>query len=139
MNRFNFGNQVTNGMQVLNVGATAGSGKLLGRADTALNNLSKGEREEYSNMKLDKQTQSMRKELDDYKNPKMKQGDDGVELNTHTDVYELEIDSEQGEPIKRVTKKNYQWLTNWTNKSTPIELKSINTVDYHKQNKKEGD
>lgn len=37
MNRFNMGNIVTNGMQILSVGATTAA-RTLGRADTALNN-----------------------------------------------------------------------------------------------------
>lgn len=53
MNRFNFGNVATNGVQILSVGATTAS-RTLGRADTALNNLSEDERKSYFQMKADK-------------------------------------------------------------------------------------
>lgn len=57
MNRSNIGNVVTNAVQVLNVSATAAS-KVLGKADRALNNMTKLEKREYfasqaEKMKLD--------------------------------------------------------------------------------------
>ena len=62
MNRSNFGNIFTNGMQILSVGATTAT-RLLGRADTALNNLSPEERKSYIQMQADK----MRDEVREYK------------------------------------------------------------------------
>lgn len=53
MNRFNFGNIATNGMQILSVGATTAA-RTLGRAETALNNLSEDERKSYLQMKSNK-------------------------------------------------------------------------------------
>ena len=53
MNRSNVGNIVTNGMQILSVGATTAA-RTLGRADSALNNLSKEEKKEYYQMQADK-------------------------------------------------------------------------------------
>ena len=53
MNRFNLGNVVTNGMQILSVGATTAA-RTLGRAETTLNNLSEDERKSYFQMKADK-------------------------------------------------------------------------------------
>ena len=38
MNRFNFGNQITNGMQILSVSVTKARGLFKGRADSTLNN-----------------------------------------------------------------------------------------------------
>ena len=44
MNRANFGNVITNGMQILSVGATTAA-RTLGRADKTLSNLSKEEQD----------------------------------------------------------------------------------------------
>lgn len=62
MNRANYGNVVTNGMQILSVGATTAA-RTLGRAETALNNLSKDERKSYFQMEADK----LRNEINQYK------------------------------------------------------------------------
>ena len=53
MNRFNFGNVVTNGMQVLSVGGTTARGVFRDRADSALTNMTKEERAEYGKYKAD--------------------------------------------------------------------------------------
>lgn len=53
MNRYNLGNVITNGMQILSVGATTAA-KTLGRADQTLNNLSDDEKSAYYKMKADK-------------------------------------------------------------------------------------
>lgn len=53
MNRSNVGNVITNGMQILSVGATTAS-RTLGKADQTLNNLTKQERQDYYKMKSDK-------------------------------------------------------------------------------------
>ena len=50
MNRFNFGNVTTNGMQILSVGATTAA-RTLGRADRTLNNLSEDEKKALGKMK----------------------------------------------------------------------------------------
>ena len=68
MNRANFGNIVTNGMQILSVGATTASKIFLGRADSALNNLTKEERIKLKDMK----TAQLREEMEDYYNPERK-------------------------------------------------------------------
>ena len=63
MNRFNFGNVVTNGMQVLSVGGTTASGVFRDRADSALTNMTKEERAEYGKYKAD----LIRDEMANYK------------------------------------------------------------------------
>lgn len=68
MNRANIGNVVTNGMQILSVGATTASKIFLGRADSALNNLSEEEKTTYYKMKADK----MRDEMNEYYGEKEK-------------------------------------------------------------------
>lgn len=65
MNRANFGNVITNGMQILSVGTTTAS-RLLGHAESALNNLTKDERKEYYQMRADQ----MRDEMAEYKDSK---------------------------------------------------------------------
>lgn len=64
MIRSNVGNIITNGQQILSVGAFTAGGlkRSLGRADTALNNLSKEERQNYTKMQADK----MRDEMNAY-------------------------------------------------------------------------
>lgn len=64
MIRSNVGNIITNGQQILSVGAFTAGGlkRSLGRADTALNNLSKEERQNYVKMQADK----MRDEMNAY-------------------------------------------------------------------------
>lgn len=64
MIRSNVGNIVTNGQQIISVGAFTAGGlkRSLGKADTALNNLSKEERQNYAKMQADK----MRDEMNAY-------------------------------------------------------------------------
>lgn len=61
MNRANFGNVITNGMQILSVGATTAS-RTLGRADKVLSNLSKEEQDKLYKIKADK----LRTEMSEY-------------------------------------------------------------------------
>lgn len=61
MNRANFGNVITNGMQILSVGTTTAA-RTLGRADKTLSNLSKEEQDKYYKMKADK----LRTEMSEY-------------------------------------------------------------------------
>ena len=63
MNRFNFGNVITNGAQILSVGATTASGVFRDRADSALTNMTKEERAEYGKYKAD----LIRDEMANYK------------------------------------------------------------------------
>lgn len=62
MNRMNFGNVITNGTQILSVGATTGSQVFRDRADSALTNMSKEERVQYGKYKAD----LIRDEMKDY-------------------------------------------------------------------------
>ena len=63
MNRFNFGNVITNGAQILSVGATTASGVFRDRADSALTNMTKEEKSEYGKYKAD----LIREEMSNYK------------------------------------------------------------------------
>lgn len=59
MNRSNVGNVITNGTQILSVGATTAS-RVLGRADKTLNNLTKEEQEMYDKMQGDKKREQIK-------------------------------------------------------------------------------
>lgn len=64
MIRSNVGNIITNGQQIISVGAFTAGGlrRSLGNADSVLNNMSKEERQKYMQMKADK----MRDEMNAY-------------------------------------------------------------------------
>lgn len=99
MNRSNVGNVVTNGMQILSVGATTASRVFKDRADSALNNLSPEEKKGYFEMKANK----MRDEMREY-NSKNKNVDD---LMGYTE--NLRSVGEQGENIAIRVDKNINW------------------------------
>lgn len=61
MNRSNVGNIVTNGMQILSVGATTASRLFRDKADSALNNLSPEEKKDYFEMKANKMRDEIKK------------------------------------------------------------------------------
>lgn len=139
MNRVNAGNIVTNGMQILSVGATTAT-RLLGRADTALNNLSPEERKAYVKMQADKMRDEVREyntggaspkqhmtssELSDYQTAKAKdmneyaknrlKGDD--ENNVDSIMEGLAIaSSPQSNEIKTKIRKDIDNFDYWTMK-----------------------
>lgn len=138
MNRFNFGNIATNGMQILSVGATTAA-RVLGRAENALNNLSDDEKSAYYKMKADKMrdetnqyntggesaTQHLsEQELTDYRK---KQADD-IRKKTYGDIEEsvddimegignnvpdLQDNSPQVEQLKLKIKRDKEWYNTW--------------------------
>lgn len=81
MIRSNVGNIVTNGQQVLSVGAFTAGGlkRSLGRADTALNNLSDEQKKEYYKMRANK----MMDEVNEYNSK-------GASFKQHLTLEELE-------------------------------------------------
>lgn len=99
MNRSNVGNIVTNGMQILSVGATTASRLFRDKADSALNNLSKQEKKDYFEMKANK----MRDEMREY-NSKNKSVDD---LMGYTE--NLRNVGEQGENIAISVDRRIGW------------------------------
>lgn len=135
MNRFNFGNVATNGMQILSVGATTAA-RTLGRAETALNNLSEDERKSYFQMKADKLRDEVNRyntggesatqhlseqELTDYRK---KQADDirkktygGEEESVDTlmegSVSYLQNNSPQVEQLKLKEQRDKEWYDTW--------------------------
>ena len=112
MNRSNVGNIVTNGMQILSVGATTASRVFKDRADSALNNLSPEERKGYFEMKANK----MRDEMKKY-NSKNESVDD---LMGYTE--NLRNVGEEGENIAIRVDKNIGWLKDlYKERDEPLE------------------
>lgn len=80
MNRMNFGNVITNGAQILSVGATTAGQVFRDRADSSLINMTKEERVQYgkyeADLKRDKMNEYYEKNPDkksvDTKNPEKK-------------------------------------------------------------------
>ena len=99
MNRANFGNVITNGQQILSVGATTAS-RLLGHAESALNNLTKEERTDYYNMKADK----MRDEISEYKDGK-KSIDEAMGQQDKQNS-PIKVKSEQEQPLSTYVSNN---------------------------------
>lgn len=113
MIRSNVGNIVTNGQQIMSVGAFTAGGlkRSLGRADTALNNLSKEERQNYSKMKADK----MRDEINAYnsKSSNVESVDEimgATSSDNNTAPLVLKENSEQVPYVNTNTSNNYKWL-----------------------------
>lgn len=112
MNRSNVGNVITNGMQILSVGATTASRIFKDKADSALNNLSPDERKNYFEMKANK----MRDEMREY-NSKNGSID---EIMGYTE--ELRNVGEQGENIAMRIDRDVGWYKDlYKERSEPLE------------------
>ena len=112
MNRSNVGNIVTNGMQILSVGATTASRIFRDKADSALNNLSPKERKDYFEMKANK----MRDEMREY-NSKNESVDD---LMGYTEG--LRSVGEQGENIAMRVDRDIGWYKDlYKERDEPLE------------------
>lgn len=112
MNRSNVGNIVTNGMQILSVGATTASRIFRDRADSALNNLSPEERKSYFEMKANK----MRDEMREY-NSKKESVDD---IMGYTEG--LRSVGEQGENIAMRIDRDVGWYKDlYKERNEPLE------------------
>ena len=112
MNRSNVGNVVTNGMQILSVGATTASRIFRDRADSALNNLSPEERKSYFEMKANK----MRDEMREY-NSKKESVDD---IMGYTEG--LRSVGEQGENIAMRIDRDVGWYKDlYKERNEPLE------------------
>lgn len=112
MNRSNVGNIVTNGMQILSVGATTASRIFRDKVDSALNNLSLEERKNYFEMKANK----MRDEMREY-NSKNESVDD---LMGYTEG--LRSVGEQGENIAMRIDRDVCWYKDlYKERNEPLE------------------
>lgn len=112
MNRSNIGNVVTNGMQILSVGATTASRIFRDKADSALNNLSPEERKSYFEMKANK----MRDEMREY-NSKNESVDDLMGYTKN-----LRSVGEQGENIAMRVDRDIGWYKDlYKERDEPLE------------------
>lgn len=145
MNRYNLGNVITNGMQILSVGATTAS-KTLGRADQVLNNLSDDEKSAYYKMKADKIRDEISRyntggesaiqhlsgeELTDYRK---KQADD-IRKKTYGEEEEnvdalmgdmpssLQDNSPQVKQLELKMKRDKEWYDTWIKGKTRLSNK----------------
>lgn len=109
MNRSNVGNVVTNGMQILSVGATTAAG-MLGHADSALNNLSSEERRKLTEVRANK----LRDEISEYENKDI----DNIMQNDNVDYVK---NSDQIEHI--ITKQNRvrDWFDKFLERKGDVE------------------
>lgn len=131
MNRSNIGNVVTNGMQILSVGATTASKIFLGKADSALNNLTKEERNKYFQMRADK----MKDEIADYYGDKkeIKENKEEIKEDIKTESFENpelaikpgEINAPQGEETTIKINSDYD-----KNKKLVERFKQVEEVKY---------
>lgn len=136
MNRFNFGNVTTNGMQILSVGATTAA-RTLGRADKTLNNLSEDEKKALGKMKSDKLrdqinryntggesatqhlseqelTDYRKKQADDIRKKTYGSGEESIDAimeGAETDPLPLIENSGQVKPVKTKAIGDNEWLT----------------------------
>lgn len=112
MNRSNVGNVITNGMQILSVGATTASRVFRDKADSALNNLSPEERKNYFEMKANK----IRDEMREY-NSKNGSVD---EIMGYSE--ELRNVGEQGENIAMRIDRDVSWYKDlYKERNEPLE------------------
>lgn len=109
MNRSNIGNVVTNGMQILSVGATTAA-RMLGHADSALNNLSSDERKKLTEVRANK----LRDEISKYENKDV----DKIMENDNVDYVK---NSDQIEHI--ITKQNRvrDWFDKFLGRKGDVE------------------
>lgn len=154
MNRANFGNIVTNAMQVENVSATTAA-RFLGDLTSSLNNLSLKEKREISEMKANQ----AREELETYKSGgksafqhltpeeqgayRQKQAEDikkyvyGSEDDGESDINIDDIMKDNSHEIKHIkanASENLDWLKDWREKNLKRNIltrKSIDELDEH--------
>lgn len=152
MNRVNRGNIVTNGVQILSVGATTAS-RLFKKesADSALNNLSSDEKEDYFKMKADKMRDEINKynsggfspeqhmtedELHDYQKAVAENRKKYTEktFNSDNENKEMNVDaliasvSPQSTNIRKKVKGDVAWGEDWRNEMIEGQRKDIKNV-----------
>lgn len=140
MIRSNVGNVVTNAVQIGSVGLTTAS-RVLGRADSALNNLSKKERSAYYKMKANK----LRDETREYETG-------GASMTQHLSEQELtDYRAKQAEKAKEFTygkdEEESQSVDDLMLQSNSPQVEELSTRikadlfwnELYKQNKEKGD
>lgn len=152
MNRVNAGNIATNGVQILSVGATTAS-RLFKKesVDSALNNLSSDEKEDYFKMKADKMRDEINKynsggfspeqhmtedELRDYQEAVAENRKKYTEktFNSDNENKEINVDaliasvSPQSKNIQKKVKNDVAWDEKWRNEMIEGQRKDIKNV-----------
>ena len=148
MNRFKFGNVATNGVQILSVGATTAA-RTLGRAETALNNLSEDERKSYFQMKANKLrdetnryntggesatqhlseqelTDYRKKQADDIRKKTYGDGEESIDAimeGAETGTPPLQDNSPQVEQLKLKMQRDKEWYDTWIKNKTKLSNK----------------
>lgn len=131
MNRSNVGNVVTNGMQILSVGATTASRVLKGKADSALNNLSKEEQRAYHEMGANK----MRDEMKSYNERQSLPETDEISVDSIMESagFEMSANSPQSTNIQQKVNNDISFSREWIR-----GLSEPNPVDELIRNVKKG-
>lgn len=131
MNRLNFGNQITNGTQILSVGGTTGAGFInqsrrlhLADASSALNNFA--EQEGISRMDAAKQVGQyeadvLRSRMETFYNKGGENGstgtdgvgDTGFSVDDIMSDTGLELDSPQAQNLEQKRKRDLEWYNTW--------------------------
>ena len=148
MNRYNLGNVITNGMQILSVGATTAA-KTLGRADQTLNNLSDDEKSAYYKMKADKirdeinryntggesaiqhlseeeLTDYRKKQADDIRKKTYGEEEESVDTlmeGSENGIPKLQDNSLQVEQLELKMKRDKEWYDTWIKGKTRLSNK----------------
>ena len=145
MNRYNLGNVITNGTQILSVGATTAA-KTLGRADQTLNNLSDDEKSAYYKMKSDKirdeinryntggesaiqhlseeeLTDYRKKQADDIRKKTYGEEEESVDVIMEGTTQLLRDNSPQVKPLNIRAKKIEEWYGDWLKSKNKISNK----------------
>lgn len=135
MNRFNFGNQVTNGMQILGVaGTTAAEFKkqsdrqALADAASALNNMSMDEIKRVGQYRADR----LRDEMNEYYTKKSNSVDDIM-----SDVPYKDLKSPQADAIRQYVENNFNYYRTYVRDGS--RFRKMNTEDFVSRLKKEKD
>lgn len=101
MNRSNIGSIATNAMGTLAISATTAK-RFLGKADSALNNLTQEEQTQYKNMQTDK----LRKQIENYNNK-----NDTNNIDSILDNGKIEIESEQADNLNKKIMNDINYIS----------------------------
>lgn len=127
MIRSNVGNIVTNGQQAMSVGAFTAGGlkRSLGKADTALNNLSKEELTQYRQAQAD----DMRRKINKSQGSDVESVDeimDGTSSDDSSTLPTLQENSEQVQELNLRMRRDREWFQSWYDTRIKGKLKISN-------------
>lgn len=101
MIRSNIGNVASNAMGTLSISATTAK-RFLGKADTALNNLTKEEQAQYKEIQTDK----LRNQIENYNKKK-----DPTSIDSILDNEKIEIESEQANNLNKKIMNDINYMS----------------------------